>query len=64
VQVLKGKNYQLRSPYSAKNILQECGEIQRFSDEGKPREFTANRSAPKQMLKEVSSSERKNMTPE
>ena len=55
--VLKGKNLQPRSPYPARISFKIDGEIKRFSDKQKLREFSTTKSALQQMLKGLHSQE-------
>ena len=51
--VLKGKNLQPRLLYLAKISFKIDGEIKRFSDKQKLREFSTTKPALQQMLKEL-----------
>ena len=51
--VLKGKNLQPRLLYSARISFKMYGEIKRFSEKKKLREFNTSKPALQQMLKEL-----------
>ena len=51
--VMKGKNMQPRLPYQAKISFRFGGDIKRFTDKQKLREFSMNKTALQQMLKEL-----------
>ena len=51
--VMKGKNQQPRLLYPAKNSFRFDGEIKTFTDKQKLREFSTNKPALQQMLKEL-----------
>ena len=51
--VMKEKNLQLRILYSARLSFGFIGEIKRFTDKQKLREFSTTKSALRQMLKEL-----------
>ena len=53
LKVMKGKNLQPRLLYPARISLRFDGEIKRFTDKQKLREFSTTKPAPQQMLKEL-----------
>ena len=53
LKVMKGKNLQPRLLYPARISFRFDGEIERFTDKQKLREFSTNKPALQQMLKEL-----------
>ena len=53
LKVMKGKNLQTRLLYPARISFRFVGEIKRFTDKKKLREFSSTKQALQQMLKEL-----------
>ena len=53
LKVMKGKNLQPRLPYLARISFRFDGEIKSFTDKQQLREFSTNKPALQQMLKEL-----------